>query len=61
MLGYFLIFTLLGFFIYKYFDKEAEVAIIVIAIVWGVSSGAIWGLASLGEMFFGLYIAKLAR
>jgi len=61
MLGYFLIFTLLGFFIHKYFDKAGEGAIIVIAIVWGISSGPIWGLASLGEMFLGLYIAKLAR
>ena len=46
---------------HKFFEGDGEVAIVVIAIVWGISSGAIWGFASLGEMFLGLYIAKLAR
>jgi uncharacterized membrane protein YcfT len=50
MFVYFLIFTLLGFFIHKFFESDGEGAIVVIAIVWGISSGAIWGLASLGEI-----------
>jgi len=61
MWGYFFIFTLLGFFIHKFFESDGEGAIVVIAIVWGISSGAIWGFASLGEMFLGFYIAKQLR
>ena len=58
MFVYFLIFTLLGFFINKFFEANGAGVIIVIAIIWGFSSGAIWGLASLGEMFLGFYVAQ---
>ena len=58
MLFYFFIFTLIGFLIYKYFGKQGAVAIVIISIIWGFSSEAVWGLASLGEMFLGFYIAQ---
>jgi len=58
MLFYFFIFTLTGFLIYKFFDKNGAFAIIIISIIWGFTSGAVWGLASLGEMFLGFYIAQ---
>jgi len=60
MIAYFLLFTLLGFFIGKFLSKDKSVIlIIVISIFWGISSAPIWGLVSLGELFLGLYIATL--
>ena len=61
MLAYFLIFTLLGFFIHKYFENDGQGIVIIIAIIWGFSSGAVWGFVSLGEMFLGFYIARHLR
>jgi hypothetical protein len=61
MLSYFLTFTLLGFFVRKFFEKDAEGIVIIIAIIWGFSSGAVWGFVSLGEMFLGFYIARHLR
>jgi RsiW-degrading membrane proteinase PrsW (M82 family) len=58
MLFYFLIFAVIGFFMHKYFYENGPMIIIVIALIWGIVSGAIWGLVSLGEMFLGFYIAK---
>ena len=60
MLIYFLLFTLAGYFIGKFFKQDKGVIIIVVlAILWGISSAPVWGLASLGEMLLGLYISKL--
>ncbi len=60
MLMYFLVFSLLGFFIGKLMTKNKGVALIVIlSVLWGISSAPIWGLASLGELFFGFYIAQI--
>ena len=58
MLFYFLIFAVIGFFIHKYFHENGPMVIIIIALIWGVLSGAVWGLACLGEMFLGFYIAQ---
>jgi hypothetical protein len=58
MLVYFVIFTLLGFLIHRNFEDKSTLIIISLAVIWGLSSGAIWGLASLGEMFLGKYIAQ---
>ena len=58
MLVYFIIFSLLGFLIQKKFEDKSTVIIISIAVIWGLSSGAIWGLACLGELFLGKYIAQ---
>jgi len=60
MLIYFLIFTLAGFLIGKFFSQDKGVIIIVVlAIIWGISSAPVWGLASLGEMMFGLYLYQI--
>lgn len=58
MLFYFFIFSLIGFLLYKFFSKEGAFIIIIISILWGFSSAAVWGLASLGEMFLGFFIAQ---
>jgi hypothetical protein len=49
VLFYFLLFTLVGYFIGKFFTQDKGVIlIIVLAIIWGISSAPVWGLASLG-------------
>jgi len=58
MLFYFLIFTVIGFFIQRKMKDSGIQVIIVIAILWGLISGAIWGLVSLGEMFLGYYFSQ---
>ena len=58
MLFYFLIFTVLGFIIRRKLNDKGVQVIIILAIVWGLISGPIWGLVSLGEMFLGYYIAQ---
>ena len=58
MLFYFFIFTLIGFLLHKFFGKKGAGVIIIISIFWGLSSATVWGLASLGEMFLGFYIAQ---
>jgi hypothetical protein len=58
MLFYFLIFTVLGFIIRRKLNDKGVQVIIILAIVWGLISGPIWGLVSLGELFLGYYIAQ---
>jgi hypothetical protein len=58
MLFYFLIFTVLGFIIRRKLNDKGVQVIIILAIVWGLISGPIWGLVSLGELFLGFYIAQ---
>lgn len=60
MIAYFFVFSLLGYFIGKILHQDKGVfLIILLSTLWGVSSAPIWGLASLGELFLGFYIAKL--
>ena len=60
MLIYFLLFTLVGYFIGRLLTQDKGVIlIIVLAVLWGLSSAPVWGLASLGEMFLGLYLSKI--
>lgn len=60
MLFYFLIFSFIGFVIGSLITQDKGVIIIVVlAILWGVSSEPIWGLASLGEMLLGLFLSKM--
>ena len=57
MLMYFIGFTILGFVlgaIMKDVEKVAPI-IIVIAVLWGLTSAPIWGLAALGELSLGYY------
>jgi len=58
LLAYFVIFSLLGFLIQRNFANKSTPIIISLAIIWGLTSSPIWGLASLGEMFLGKYIAQ---
>ena len=59
MLIYFILFTLAGYFIGRFFSQDKGVIIIVVlAVLWGVSSAPVWGLVSLGEMLLGLYLAS---
>lgn len=61
MLIYFFVFALLGFFIGKQLAKDKGIGLIILlAVLWGISSAPVWGLASLGEMFLGFYIAQLS-
>ena len=60
MLIYFLVFTLVGYVIGRLLMQDKGVIlIIVLAVLWGVSSAPVWGLASLGEMLLGLYLSKI--
>jgi hypothetical protein len=61
MFFYFFVFTLIGFLLYQFFEKRGVIVIIVISIIWGLSSAPVWGLASLGEMFLGFYIAQMIK
>jgi hypothetical protein len=61
MLFYFFVFTFIGFLLYQFFEKRAVIVIIVISILWGFSSAAVWGLASLGEMFLGFYLTQMIK
>ena len=59
MLIYFLLFTLAGYFIGRFLTQDkGAFLIIVLAVLWGISSAPVWGLASLGEMLLGLYLSK---
>ena len=59
MIVYFLIFGLLGYLIGKILPQDKGVLLIILlAIIWGISSAPIWGLVSLGELFLGFYLAK---
>lgn len=60
MLAYILIFSLLGFLIGRLLSRNNGVILIVsLAILWGISSAPVWGLASLGEMFVGFYVSQM--
>jgi len=61
MLFYFFVFALIGFLLYQFFEKRGVIVIIIISIIWGLSSAPIWGLASLGEMFLGFYLAQMIK
>jgi len=58
MLMYFIGFTILGFVLgvsMREVEKAAPV-IIIISILWGLTSAPIWGLATLGELSLGFYL-----
>ena len=58
MLMYFIGFTILGFVLGATMRdvKKASPVIIVISILWGLTSAPIWGLATLGELSLGFYL-----
>ena len=64
MFFYFIIFSILGFVIGKlnnHNESQAFVIILIIAILWGISSAFIWGLVSLGEMALGYFISRIIK
>ena len=65
MLGYFIIFTIVGFVIgsiNRYNSQSQSITIIAfISVIWGIATAPIWGLASLGEMALGYFIARMVR
>ncbi|MDG1454004.1 MAG: hypothetical protein P8Q17_06185 [Methylophilaceae bacterium] len=57
---YFLILTFAGFLIGNFLTQhKGVVIIIIIAILWGISTEVIWGLVSLGELLLGFYLSKI--
>ena len=60
MLMYFIVFCGLGaalnFFIET--EKTAIGAIVVIAVLWGLSHGVFWGLVTVGELFLGYFVFR---
>ena len=61
MIKYFIIFSVLGGVIAKLMpeQKNSILAIVGIAILWGIMSKPIWGLVTLGELFLGYFIVKI--
>ncbi|MDA9006885.1 hypothetical protein N9J36_04630 [Litoricola sp.] len=61
MLGYFILFLIVGFITSKVMGDEKTTFIIftVISIGWGVSFGPIWGLVTFGELAAGFVLNKM--
>ena len=61
MLTYFIGFSILGFFIKLGVsdDKSALLVCLGIAVLWGVTHHAIWGVVTLGELLLGYVVANL--
>lgn len=61
MLTYFIGFSILGFFIKRMVDddKFALLIILGIAVLWGFTHQAIWGLVALGELLLGYVFSSL--
>ncbi len=64
MLYYFLVFTVVGFFIQSFNKddkKQALTIIIVVSIIWGIATAPIWGFTSFLEMLFGTFIYNIYK
>ena len=63
MLGYFVLFTVIGFLAAMFLRKEQAIftAYAVFAVIWGLSNGLIWGLVTFGELTAGFFIFKLTQ
>lgn len=61
MLGYFLLFVGVGLAIGHFVkeEKQALIAVVIIALLWGLSHRAIWGLVTLGELLLGYVVFKV--
>jgi len=60
MLKYVIIFSLLGFLLSKFIEDDKTVfgVFLAISVIWGLSSAAIWGLVTFGELTLGYGISK---
>ena len=63
MLGYFVLFTVIGFFAATLLRKEQSIftTYAVFAAIWGLSNGPIWGLVTFIELTAGFFIFKLTQ
>jgi len=61
MLGYFILFLVIGFIASKVIAEEKTTFIIfmVISVGWGISFGPIWGLVTFGELAAGFVLNKM--
>lgn len=61
MIKYFIIFSVIGGVIAKLIpeQKNSILAIVGIAILWGIMSKPIWGLVTLGELLLGYFIVRI--
>lgn len=61
MIKYFVIFSIIGGLVAKLIpeQKKSVLAILGIAIFWGIMSKSIWGFVALGELFLGYFIFKM--
>lgn len=61
MIKYFVIFSIIGGLVAKLIpeQKNSVLAILGIAIFWGIMSKPIWGFVALGELFLGYFIVKI--
>ncbi len=56
------VFALLGFLVGRVLQPApAVVLIVLLAVLWGVGSTPLWGLAALGEMLLGFVLNGLFR
>lgn len=54
----FLVFALLGFLVGRVMAPRPAVLLIIgLAILWGIGSAPVWGLAALGEMLLGFILS----
>jgi hypothetical protein len=63
MLGYLIIFSVIGAGI-KHFIPNEKVAIFLIvffSLLWGMTHAAIWGFVTLGELFLGYFVYSLLK
>lgn len=60
IIGYALLFFVVGFAITKILreNKKIIITIIAIAILWGIMYHPMWGLVSLGEMAMGYFVVR---
>jgi len=63
MLGYFVLFSVIGFLAATFLRKEQSIftAYAIFAVIWGLSNGLIWGLVTFGELTAGFFIFKLTQ
>lgn len=62
MLFYIILFTIIGFVIARLNQnnlKSSFKIMIIISIVWGISTALIWGCLSFGEMALGYFISNI--
>ncbi len=62
MLKYVIVFGLLGFLLGRFVPnpRHGLAGVLGIALLWGLASGPVWGMVTLGELLLGFVIAQVA-